>query len=237
MSTRRPVHPRAYAQLAAFVLALVLVGVAVRVVRVTAPEVTLPPITEAAPDLDDPELVTCERTLPNAPETLEAIAEVNPVGRVTSSEILDCPDAFDRQVVTYVGEVVGDVLQRDEGAWLLVNDDAYALEVGPLQGHSNFEGTNTGLSVWLPHPLPDLRPGGPDLRGTVIAVNGVVQRADPRDGGGLTLSALDESSTRIVAEAEPIDRPLNRGQALLAVVLALVALGVVLVERRASEGR
>ena len=237
MSTRRPVHPRTYVQLAAFVAVLVLVGVAVRYVRATAPEVTLPPITEAAPDLDDPDLVTCERTLPNAPETLEAIAEVEPVGRVTSSAILECPDAFDRQVVTYVGEVVGDVLQRDEGAWLLVNDDPYALEVGPLQGHSNFEGTNTGLSVWLPDPLPELQPGGPDLRGTVIAVNGVVQRADPRDGGGLTLTALDPASTRIVAEAQPIDRPLNRGQAVLAAVLALVALAVLLVERRASQRR
>ena len=237
MSTRRPVHPRTYVQLAAFMAVLVLVGVAVRYVRATAPQVTLPPITEAAPDLDDPDLVTCERTLPNAPETLEAIAEVDPVGRVTSSAILECPDAFDRQVVTYVGEVVGDVLQRDEGAWLLVNDDPYALVVGPLQGHSNFEGTNTGLSVWLPDPLPELRPGGPDLRGTVIAVNGVVQRADPRDGGGLTLTALDPASTRIVAEAQPIDRPLNRGQAVLAAVLALVALGVLLVERRASQRR
>lgn len=237
MSTRRPVHPRAYLQLVVFLVVVVALGASIRLVRATAPEVTLDPITEAAPDVEDPDLVTCERTLPNAPETLEEIAEVDPVGRTFSSEVLDCPDAFDRQVVTYVGEVVGDVLQRRDGAWLLVNDDPYALEVGPLQGHSNFAGTNTGLSVWLPRPLPQLEPGGPDRRGTVIEVDGVIQRTDPKDGGGLTLTALDPEATRIVAEAEVIDRPLNRGQAVLAILLCLVAAAVVVVERRAAGRR
>lgn len=235
--SRRPVHPRAYAQLAAFVATLVLVGAVVELVRDTAPEVTLPPLGQAAPDPEDPALVTCERTLPNAPETLEQIAEVDPVGIVKSSEVIDCPDAFDRQVVTYVGEVVGDVLRRDDGAWLLVNDDAYALEVGPLQGHSQFEGTNSGLSVWLPHPLPELDPGGPDRRGTVIRVDGVIQRTDPKDGGGLTLTALAPEATTIVAESEVIDRPLNRGQAVAAGVFAVIALAVLAVERRAAGRR
>lgn len=235
--SRRPVAPRAYAQLALFLAVLVVVVASIKVVRETAPEVTLPVVGAGAPDPDDPSLVTCERTLPDAPETLEAIAEVDPVGRVFSSEVMDCPSAFDRQAVTYVGEVVGDVLQRDEGAWLLVNDDPYALEVGPLQGHSDFRGTNTGLSVWLPRPLPELEPGGPDRRGTIISVDGVVQRADPKDGGGLTLTALTSESTTILEEAVAVERPLNRGQALAAVLFALVAAAVIVVERRAAGRR
>lgn len=233
----RPVSPRAYAQLGVFVVALVVVAAVVAVVRATAPEVMLEPVAPAALDPDNPNIVTCQRTLPDAPETLESIAEVNPVGRVTSSDILDCPTAFDLQAVTYIGEVVGDVLQRDGGAWLLVNDDAYALEVGPLQGHSQFRGTNTGLSVWLPAPLPDLQPGGPDRRGTIISVNGIIQRTDPRDGGGLTLTALDPDSTTIVAESQPLDRPLNRGQAVAALLFAVVAAAVVVTERRAARRR
>lgn len=235
--SRGPVHPRAYAQIALFVVVVVAIVVVVRTVRVTAPEVVLPPLAEGAPDVDDPELVTCERTLPNAPETLEKIAEVDPVGIVSSSEVIDCPDAFDRQVVTYVGEVVGDVLHREEGAWLLVNDDDYALEVGPLQGHSQFRGGNSGLSVWLPRPLPDLQPGGPDRRGTVIAVDGVIQRTDPADGGGLTLTALGSESTRVVAESQVLDRPLNRGQAVAALAFSLLAAVAVAVERRAARRR
>lgn len=235
--SRRPVHPRAYAQIAVFLAALVVVVAVVKVVRDTAPEVTLPPLGEAAPDPEDPDVVTCERTLPNAPETLEQIAEVDPVGIVQSSEVIECPDAFDRQVVTYVGEVVGDVLQRDDGAWLLVNDDAYALQVGPLQGHSQFRGTNSGLSVWLPRPLPEIDPGGADRRGTVLRIDGVIQRTDPRDGGGLTLTALGADTVEVVAEAEVIDRPVNRGQAVAALVFTLIALAVVVVERRAAANR
>jgi hypothetical protein len=235
--SRGPVHPRAYAQIAVFLLVIVAIGAVVQIVRETAPEVTLDTITEAAPDPEDPEVVTCERTLPNAPESLEQIAEVDPVGRVSSSEVIDCPDAFDRQVVTYVGEVVGDVLRREDGAWLLVNDDAYALTVGPLQGHSNFEGTNTGLSVWLPNPLPELVPGGPDRRGTIIVVDGVIQRTDPRDGGGLTLTALSAEDTAVIAESQPVDRPLTRGQAVAAVAFSVIAAAVLFIERRAAARR
>ena len=235
--SRGPVHPRAYAQIAATIAAVLVVVAVVKIVRDTAPEVVLPPLAEAAPDLDDPDLVTCERTLPNAPETLDQIAEVDSVGRVESSQVIECPDAFDRQVVTYVGEVVGDILHRDEGAWLLVNDDMYALEVGPLQGHSQFHGGNTGLSVWLPRPLPQLTPGGPDRRGTVLAIDGFIQRTDPADGGGLTLTALSGDSVRVVAESQAIDRPLNRGQAIAALVFSLVAALAVAVERRAARRR
>lgn len=237
MSRRRPVHPRTVVQVALFAVAVVLLVTAIRFVRATAPETTLPPIAEAAPLPGADELVTCERTLPAAPETLEEAAEVEPIGLVQSSEVIECPTAFDGHVVHYVGEVVGDVLQRDGGAWLLVNDDAYALEVGPLQGHSQFRGTNSGLAVWLPAPLPELEPGGADVRGTVIRVQGVVRRADPADGGGLTIRGLTPTSTTIVAEAERIDRPVHRGQVVLALVLALLATALWIVERRARTSR
>lgn len=233
--SRPPIRPRTIAQVVAFVLAIVVLGVAVSLVRATAPGEPLPPIGEAAPDVDDPQLVTCERTLPEVPD--EDIAEVDPVGLVSSSGVMECPDAFDGHVVVYVGEVVGDVLQRDGGAWALVNDDAYALEVGPLPAHNTFAGTNSGLSVWLEEPLPDLEPGNAGRRGTVIRVVGAIRRADPADGGGLTLRAVSAESTTILAEATPIERPVNRGQVALAVVLTLVAAGTYALERRARSQR
>ncbi len=233
--SRGRVHPRALLQIAAVMAVMVAVSVAVGVVRATAPDTRLEPVAPAAPDPE--EVVTCERTLPAAPESLEDIREVDPVGRVNSVEVIECPDAFDRQSVTYVGEVVGDVLHREGGAWLLVNDDGYALATGPLQSHNAFDGFNTGLSVWLPDPLPELEPGGPRQRGTVIEVRGVILRADPADGGGLTLRALDASDVQVVREAEPVDRPLNRGQAVLALVMAAAAALVVAVERRVRVRR
>lgn len=236
MRPRRPVHPRTVVQITVAILVVVAVAVVVRAVRLSAPATTLPPVGEAAPDVDAPELVTCERTLPEAPDSQEDAAEVDPVGLVSSTEVIDCPDAFDRQVVVYIGEVVGDVLRRDGGAWVLVNDDAYALEVGPLRGHDEFSGTNSGLSVWLPDPLPDIEPGGADRRGTIVRVRGVIHRADPDDGGGLTLRALDDSTT-IVAESQALDQPINRAQALVAVAFVLVAAAVYLLERRARSRR
>lgn len=233
--SRGRVHPRAVLQLIAVVAVLVAVAVSVGVVRATAPDTRLEPIAPAAPEPE--QVVTCERTLPAAPESLEDIRQVDPVGRVNSVDVIECPDAFDRQSVTYVGEVVGDVLHRRGGAWLLVNDDGYALRTGPLQSHDAFDGFNTGLSVWLPDPLPELEAGGPRQRGTVIEVRGVILRADPADGGGLTLRALDPGDVRVIRGAEPVDRPINRGQAVLALVMAALAVGVVATERRARARR
>jgi hypothetical protein len=68
--------------------------------------------------------------------------------------VTSCPAAYDGHRVTYVGELVGDLLRREGGAWVLVNDDDYALRVGPLPAHPELRGTNSGLSVWLPDPLP-----------------------------------------------------------------------------------
>lgn len=227
---------RILGSVAAGVVVFVALVVAIRVVRATAPSVDVPAVGVGAPDPDDPDLVTCERTLPDAPELRDDVAEVEVVGRVRSSEVMECPIAFDGQVVEYVGEVIGDVLQRAGGAWLLVNDDDYALEDGPLStGHGRFSGYNSGLSVWLPDPLPQLEPGRSGRRGTIISVRGVVRRSDPADGGGLTLRALTPDSTTIVARAEPIERPVNRGQAVVAGVLVVVAASTVVVERRSRR--
>lgn len=237
MSRPHPLRPRTVGLLAVGVLVVVLLAVAIRSVRMAAPEVTLPPVGDAAPDVDAPELVTCERTLPEAPDTEELGADVSPVGLVNSTEVIECPDAFDGHVVVYRGEVVGDVLQRDGGGWLLVNDDDYALEAGPLRGHGQYAGTNSGLSVWLPAPLPELVPGGADRRGTIIQVRGVVRRADPADGGGLTLRAVDPESTTIVAGSQPLDQPVNRAQAIVAGAFALVAAILYVMERRSVGQR
>jgi hypothetical protein len=237
MSNRRPVHPRTLAQIAVVIAVVVALGAAISWVRHTAPETTLPPVAEADPGAHAPELVTCERTLPDAPHTARAIAEVEPVGLVHSSEVMECPAAFDGHVVVYIGEVVGDVLRRSGGAWMLVNDDAYALQVGPLRGHNQFHGSNSGLSVWLPDPLPELEPGRPNRRGTIIQIRGVIHRSDPADGGGLTLRAVSPDATEIIAEAVHIERPLHWPQMALAAVLAAIAIALFVAERRAVRQR
>ncbi len=152
-------------------------------------------------------------------------------GRVTSTQVYLCPLAFDGLEVTYVGEVVGELLPRDGGAWAQVNDDSYALETGPMVGHRERTGFNTGMTVWLDDELADRieAPGRPALRGDVVLLRGTLLRADPEDAGGITLRATEMET---LAEPLAVEPPLHRIQVAVAVVLFLLALGATVWARR-----
>lgn len=206
--------------------ALLLAVIVVAVVQVRASAPAAPPTGVQVPVsgmVTTPGLpAICVRD--TEPELVAAIraAQVRG-GRVSSTQVLGCPAAFDGLRVRYAGEVVGDVLHRPGGAWVLVNDDAYALEVGPLPAHGRFSGVNQGLAVWVPEPLVTelTDPGRPGRRGQVIEVAGRVVRSDPQDAGRLTLRAdrLD-----VLADAVDVAVPVPRGQLLLAGASVVVAL-------------
>jgi hypothetical protein len=151
---------------------------------------------------------------------------------VTSSDVIACPTAYDGRRVRYRGEVVGDVLLRDEGAWILVNDDAYALEVGPLPAHREHRGVNSGLTVWVPDRLLDAMSvtGRPGRRGDIVEVTGRVVRTDPADGGGLTVRA---THLELLVPGVVVDEPLDVPQLWLALGVLAVAGGLTVVRRRA----
>lgn len=159
-------------------------------------------------------------------------------GRVTSTQVLSCPAGYDGLLVTYAGELVGDLLHRDTGAWVLVNDDAYALERGPLPAHRRSGGgTNSGLSVWLPAPLAARvddpgELGRPGRRGVVVLLTGTVQRADGQDGGRVSLRATSMSR---LAPAATLSAPLHRPQAIVAGGLLVAVAGLVVVRRRSAR--
>ena len=146
-----------------------------------------------------------------------------PGGRVSSTQVYLCPLAFDGLSVTYVGEVIGEVLPRRGGAWAQVNDDVYALEVGPVIGHRELAGFNTGMSVWLPDGLHERIEdvGRAGRRGDVILVRGTLLRADPDDGGGITVRAEE---LEILAPSIEVEVPFHLVQAIVAGILALLAI-------------
>lgn len=148
-------------------------------------------------------------------------------GRISSTQVFLCPSAYDGLSVTYVGEVVGELLPRDGGAWAQVNDDDYALVSGPVVGHRERAGFNTGLSVWLPEDLAERieQPGRPALRGDVVLLRGTILRADPDDGGGITLRATELETLAPPLEIEP---PLHVLQVVVAGVLSALALAATL---------
>lgn len=236
--SRGPIHPWTALQwllVAALVLGLALV---VFHLRRSAPYAPIEFLLEGAEDPRDPaaDIVTCERSLPELPADPEGNPDVTPIGRVTSSAVIECPTEFDGHVVVYVGEVIGDVLHRPDGAWVLMNDDTYALETGPLRSHGRLAGYNSGLSVWLDGDLADLanEAGGPDHRGDVLRVRGIVHRTDPADGGGLTIRAFDGE---VLAQGQAIAVPLHRAQVVVAVLLGVAAAVLLVAERRTRQRR
>jgi len=149
-------------------------------------------------------------------------ATLDPDGRLTAAIATACPRLLDGREVLYLGEVVGDVLRREGGAWAQINDDPYALEVGPFGPHRTRRGFSSGLAVWLPDGLHEQlgAPGRHGSRGAIVRVEGTLLRADPADGGGLNVRA---ERLEILTPAVPVDEPLNRPLIVSAAIAALLS--------------
>lgn len=159
-----------------------------------------------------------------------------PGGVVRSAQLYNCPRAFDNFNVTYTGEVIGELIRRRGGVWAQVNDDAYALRDGPLLGHRRMTGFNQGIAVWFPdgtHEQLELI-GRHRVRGDVVEIVGRFLRADPRDGGGMTIRA---EAVRVVAPGVELDDPLYVGQLVVAVLLGVGAVGALLAASAARRNR
>lgn len=216
----------------AFLILALAVGEGIHQLRLAAPSTELEFITPGSRSPDDPTdpAITCRRRTSGVPTTPEGATVSLPDRPVRSSEIVNCPDVFDGHTVEYIGEVIGDVLRRDGGAWLLVNDDAYALESGPLPAHRDYHGTNTGLTVWVGTEIADAIEvtGGPGRRGDVFRFRGQILRVDPEDGGGLTLRARDGE---LISPGTDVPLRTHGAQTAVAIVAAAVALTTMISER------
>jgi hypothetical protein len=212
-------------------LATILVGTEalLRAKPVLSPEglqVDVPPLALADARL-------CTRR-PDDPTADEIQNEYLPGGRVSSAQIFACPAAFDGLRISFVGEVIGEVIPRRGGAWVQVNDDDYALSVGPIGPHLEQRGFNTGLSVWLPDGLHERIEGvgRHGRRGDVVLLEGPLLRADPADGGGTTLRA---DRLEILAPTVEVTEPLHRLQAIVATIMAVLAGAGLVWARRARQ--
>lgn len=214
-------------------LSLVAVWVGIYALEAAAPSVQAGAMQVDVPPLAAEQVTHCTRQAPETPAA-DIRQGFVPTSRVSSTQIYACPAAYDGLRVTYVGEVIGEVLRRRGGAWVQVNDDVYALEVGPLVGHREREGFNTGMSVWLPDGLHEQIEGvgRPGRRGDVLEIEGQVFRADPDDGGGLTIRAEE---ARVLAPHVAVDDPLHVPQAITAAVLAVLTLVALAWSRRARQ--
>lgn len=155
---------------------------------------------------------------------------------VTSAQLLDCPERYDRRTVVYQGEAIGAVLPRRDGAWVQVNDDVYAGPVGPLPSHREYRGANAGVGVLLPGELAgDVTVvGGPRTRGDLVEVVGVFRRVEP---GSREVAVVRADSVEVLRRGEHHPDPPLRNRQVAAGILAALAAAMAVAERVVARRR
>ena len=184
-------------------------------------------LTEPAADPRAP--IECEDPIPREGQARTTDGGDERLRQVTSSQLYDCPQTFDGALLRYRGEVVGAVLRRNEGAWVHLNDDIYAGDIGPLPAHRDYRGGNGGLGVFIPHELADQisHVGGPRDRGDIVEVIGRFHRVDEATGEVAILRALQGT----VTPGEPLERPLLPARRVVAIILTALMVVTVVAER------
>ncbi|MBW3601914.1 MAG: hypothetical protein KY434_04335 [Actinobacteria bacterium] len=142
---------------------------------------------------------------------------------VDSAGLLQCPELYDGLRVRYRGEVVAAVLRRGRRAWVQLNDDLYGTRIGPLPGHRNAVGLNSGMAVSIPVEVAaDVDHVGDDReQGDQLLVVGTYLRADPADGGG---PAIQAQRAEIVRRGRVVVEPTSEPRLLVAIGLGLVTI-------------
>jgi hypothetical protein len=219
--------------LAVLVLGLAIVLAGAEALLRAKPAVDTTHLQVDVPALTLAETRACTRR-PDDPTVAEITEEFVAGGRVSSAQVYACPAAFDGIRIQFAGELIGELLPRRGGAWVQVNDDPYALDVGPIGAHTEQRGFSTGMSVWLPDGLHEQVEGvgRHEIRGDVVLLEGVLLRADPADGGGITLRA---DALEVLAPTVEVPEPLHAVQAVVAAVLGVLALAGLVLARRARQ--
>lgn len=154
---------------------------------------------------------------------------------VSSNELFDCPQTYDGQRVEYRGEVVGALLARDGGVWTQLNDDVYAGDIGPLPAHRDYRGGNAGVGVLLPPELASQVRfvGGPQSRGDVLQIRGIFERVDPTG----EVAVIHADNGRVASPGGPNPDPVLTDRRIVAVLAFVVAVVMVVAERRVAARR
>lgn len=128
-------------------------------------------------------------------------------GSVTSQDLIDHAKTFDNKMITYQGEVIGDIMIRGDFAWVNVRD-----------------GVNT-IGVWIPlREIGKIKyKGGYKFIGDTVKVTGIFHKACPEHGGDLDIHAI---TMEVIKPGFKRDMLVDKRKVFLA--LGLLALTLVL---------
>ena len=119
---------------------------------------------------------------------------------VPSGELVNKAKLYDGKVIAYKGEVIGEVMQRGNFAWVNIRDEENA------------------IGVWLPLALAReiVYAGNYKAKGDIVEVTGIFNRACPEHGGDLDIHA---QTLRNIDQGKMIQERLNPSKANQALVL------------------
>ena len=123
---------------------------------------------------------------------------------LSSQELIEKALDYDSQLVTYQGEVVGELMRRGDFAWANVQDGKNALGIW----------LDKGLAVKIGFC------GSYKFQGDRIKVTGVFHRACNQHGGDLDIHALEIEQ---VSGGYPIYHPINIHKEKLAIILLWIS--------------
>ena len=128
---------------------------------------------------------------------------------VDSNDLIDHAKDYDNQIVVYEGEVIGDILNRGDHAWLAIFDGNNTISVYVTAGQAKQISTV----------------GGYGKQGDTVRIEGVFHRACAEHGGDLDIHA---NSMVVLSPGSDVAMPVSRLIAILACALPLPAAGLLL---------
>jgi hypothetical protein len=126
---------------------------------------------------------------------------------VSSSTLVEKANFWDGRTVSFMGEAVGEAMQRGTMCWLHLNDDAYMWK--NIEEGTKLGGYNSGQAIWVRNDLAlKIRFFGDFLHeGDVVKVTGVFNAACREHGGDMDIHAV---WLEIVRVGHPVVHHINR---------------------------
>lgn len=129
---------------------------------------------------------------------------------VSSEELFKEAEKYDGKTVIYKGEVIGDIMVREEFAWINVRDKSGAIGVfcpKEMVGEIKHEG-----GYWF--------------TGDTVSVWGTFHRSCPEHGGDTDIHA---EKITIIQEGRAISHPLDAGKVKASIILPAIALALAII--------
>jgi len=136
--------------------------------------------------------------------------------RVSGRELIENAQSYDGKRILYEGEVIGEVMQRENGVWVNISDG------------------QDSIGVWMPGELAGIitHKGNYKTQGDILEVAGIFNRACLVHGGDLDIHAISLRMIKPGWQKQEMIIPAKRSLVvILLVVLCLTLISKILIVR------